>query len=332
MQIETDASTYIGMIPKRIENSNKGTYGKVLITAGCKGMSGAAFLSALAAYRTGAGLCKFLTAEENRSILQTLLPEAVFEAYDEKSDLEMTADANIKWADVIVLGPGLGTSGLSRRLLEETLKKIREQWTDSESIERKLPFLIIDADGLNILSLSDSIKKSLAEISGKIPVVITPHPMEMSRLSGKPVQDILETPEKTAADFSKDYGLITLLKGSSTVVSDKTGEYLFKNLRKSPALSKGGSGDVLSGTIAGIYTLLRASYRLNKTEKEGTLKPAYGYDDLAYKAVVLAALIHAEAGRKASEHFGVNGVLARDTADSLGTVIDELSADDFSIA
>lgn len=318
MTVTTDDSLFIKSIPKRLSDSNKGTYGKVLVTAGCKGMSGAAFLSALSAYRTGAGLVKFLTHIDNRNILQTLLPEAVFEGYDETSDLEDMFTQNVKWADVIVMGPGLGTSDLSRKIAEKTLEKIRELWVSTEIIEKKLPLLIVDADGLNIISGSDSLKKSLALISETIPVVITPHPMEMSRLSGKSISEILESPEDTAAAFSKSNGTITLLKGSSTVISKRTGEELFKNLKKSPALSKGGSGDVLSGAIAGIYTLFRAS-------QKSIMNRVSLHDDLAYKAAVTAVLVHAEAGRLASKQFGVNGVLARDTANTLGFILDEMS-------
>lgn len=309
MKVNTDTSSFFDRIPERIPDSNKGTYGKVLIVAGCKGMSGAAYLSALAAYRTGAGLVKFLTHEENRIVLQTLLPEAIFEGYDENASLSLLAERNVQWADVIVAGPGLGTSELSMEVLRATLKSVKAFWLNDEIIGKKVPLLILDADGLNILSKTPSIKEELSEISKKIPVIVTPHPMEMSRLSGKAVQEILEAPDKAASEFSKNHHMITIMKGSETIISDKTGENLFKNILKSPALSKGGSGDVLSGVIAGIYTLLRGEKR---------------NDSLAYEASVLAVLVHAEAGRYSAKLYGVNGVLARDTANSLGLVIDQI--------
>ncbi|OON87199.1 NAD(P)H-hydrate dehydratase [Oribacterium sp. C9] len=319
MTIQTDASPYINSIPSRLPDSNKGTYGKVLVLAGCKGMSGAAYLSALAAYRTGAGLVKFLTHEENRTILQTLLPEAVYEGYDEKTSLKDIALKNISWADVVIAGPGLGTSKLSEEILAETLTAIKDSWLDDETIRKKSPILILDADGLNILSRIPSIKEDLSEISEKVPVIVTPHPMEMSRLSGKTVQEILDAPDMAASEFSGNHHLITIMKGSETIISDRTGEQLFKNTLKSPALSKGGSGDVLSGAIAGIYTLLRAD-----TKKQDKLPGSKNNNDLSYDASVLSVIIHAKAGQYAAKQYGINGVLARDTANSLGFVIDQM--------
>ena len=353
MNIQTDPSPYINSIPLRLPDSNKGTYGKVLVLAGCKGMSGAAYLSALASYRTGAGLVKFLTHEDNRTILQTLLPEAVYEGYEESGDVNELAKRNVQWADVIIAGPGLGNSLLSQNVLRETLKSIKAFSLDDDLIKKKSPLLILDADGLNILSKSPSLKEELSEITERIPVIITPHPMEMSRLSGKSLQEILENPALTASEYSKSHKLITIMKGSETIVSDKTGEKLFKNTLKSPALSKGGSGDVLSGAIAGMYTLLRAeagnmgsrnkfncepSNRVDlssvPTDESGSyitdgsgyeISESVSFKDTAYNAAVLAVIFHAEAGVLAAKQYGINGVLARDTANSLGRIIDSLS-------
>ena len=326
MIIQTDASPYINSIPSRLPDSNKGTYGKVLVLAGCKGMSGAAYLSALAAYRTGAGLVKFLTHEDNRCILQTLLPEAVYEGYDEKTSVAEITERNVSWADVIVAGPGLGTSELSTEVLRETLKSVKALWHDDDIIGKKAPLLILDADGLNILSKTPSIVECLTEISDKIPVIVTPHPMEMSRLSGKAVQEILKKADTAASEFSKNHHLITIMKGSETIISDRTGEKLFKNSVKSPSLSKGGSGDVLSGAIAGIYTLLRADAKNALSNDEAKLLNAKNLHDLSYDAAVLSVIIHGEAGRYAVKQYGTNGVLARDTANSLGFIIDHLKA------
>ena len=101
-------------VPERKAYSNKGTFGRVLIAAGSKNMSGAAYLSALGAYRSGAGLVKILTVEENRAVLQTLLPEAIIASYTPeqllggREDFKEMIEEQMKWADVVVLGPGLG--------------------------------------------------------------------------------------------------------------------------------------------------------------------------------------------------------------------------------
>lgn len=311
---ETDTSKFYACIPKRLEDSHKGTYGKVLIVAGSKGMSGAAYLSALAAYRTGAGLVKFLTHEDNRLILQTLLPEAIFEAYNDETDLQEAAERNAAWADVLVLGPGLGTVDLSKDMVEEVLNAVSEIWDDKT--EEKHPLLIIDADGLNIISSMPHLKEKLKAVAGDVPTVITPHPMEMSRLAECELPDVVKKPEYYAETISKELGLITIMKGSHTLVCDASHEVMFQNPEASPALSKGGSGDVLSGAIAGVYALMRPSYSLDIA-----LDPM----ETAYRAAVTAVLLHAEAGRQAAGSFGINGVLARDTADRLGAVIDSLT-------
>ena len=310
---ETDISKFYACIPKRLEDSHKGTYGKVLIVAGSKGMSGAAYLSALAAYRTGAGLVKFLTHEDNRLILQTLLPEAIFEAYNDETDLQEAAERNAGWADILVLGPGMGTGDLSKDMVEEVLNAVSERWVDKA--EEKHPILIVDADGLNIISSMPHLKDKLKSVAKEIPVVITPHPMEMSRLADCEISEVVNNPEYYAETVSGEFGLITVMKGSQTLICDAQHEAMFKNMKVSPALSKGGSGDVLSGTIAGLYALMRPSVSL-----EIALNPM----EIAYRAAVAAVLIHAEAGREAAKTFGVNGVLARDIADKLGTVLDRI--------
>jgi len=332
--IETDASKYLYMIPDRLPDSNKGTYGRVLILAGSDGMSGAAYLSALAAYRTGAGLVKFLTHSNNRIILQTLLPEAVYEGYDASTDIKSLLERNVNWADIIVLGPGLGTSDLSVSVVAETFAAIHDIWPDTA--ERKQPLLIVDADGLNIVSRHPELKDKLNDIAGALPVIITPHPMEMSRLMDKKLDEVLAAPELTASSYSKLHNVITLLKGSQTVISLPFGEQMFKNVLKSPALSKGGSGDVLSGTIAGVYSIMRASGKSKSDtyinscmdnsyqdhiSESAFAKVGYHYY-IAYISTVIGMLIHSEAGREAARSKGVHGVLARDTAECLGRILD----------
>jgi NAD(P)H-hydrate epimerase len=129
-------------LPKRKNYSNKGTYGKVLVIAGSKGMSGACYFSAKAAYRMGAGLVKVMTASENRIILQSQLPEALMYTYEEAPFSYPVINEiidELNWADVIVIGPGIGISDNSKRLLEVVLSNV------------KVP-LILDADGINLLT------------------------------------------------------------------------------------------------------------------------------------------------------------------------------------
>lgn len=318
--MDTDKTTYLRKIPARRSDSNKGTYGKILVAAGSEGMCGAAYLAGLAAYRSGAGLVRILTPASNRLIVQSLLPEAIFTGYDTDSNVQVLSEANVSWADILVLGPGLGTEALSVTLVRELLQAIAAQCDASRSKwTRKFPLLLIDADGLNILSARPELMQLIDQIALQIPVVVTPHPMEMARLSAASLQEILQCPAHAAEALAEAHGTITVMKGSETIVLDADG-HAFQNLEASPALSKGGSGDVLSGAIAGVYAVLRADGidALNEASAE---EQRMRWRRMAFDATVTGVLLHAEAGRQAAEIHGTHGVLARETADMLGIVM-----------
>ncbi|MEE1378667.1 MAG: NAD(P)H-hydrate dehydratase [Oribacterium sp.] len=318
--MDTDKTTYLRMIPARRSDSNKGTYGKILVAAGSEGMCGAAYLAGLAAYRSGAGLVRILTPASNRLIVQSLLPEAIFTGYDSDSNFRVLSEANVSWADILVLGPGLGTEALSVTLVRELLQAIAAQCDAAQSKWlRKYPLLLIDADGLNILSARPELMQLVDQIALQIPVVVTPHPMEMARLSAASLQEILQCPAHAAEALAEAHGTITVMKGSETIVLDADG-HAFQNLEASPALSKGGSGDVLSGAIAGVYAVLRAD-RIDALNEVSPEEQRTRWRRMAFDAAVTGVLLHAEAGRQAADIHGTHGVLARETADMLGIVM-----------
>lgn len=351
--METDKMTYLRKIPARRSDSNKGTYGKILVAAGSEGMCGAAYLAGLAAYRCGAGLVRILTPQSNRLIVQSLLPEAIFTGYDSDSDFRILSEANVSWADIIVLGPGLGTEALSVTLVRELLQAIaaecdaetagntvsciireeaggdQENRSLSEQVAsdekeqatwlRKWPLLLIDADGLNILSARPELMQLVDHIASQIPVVVTPHPMEMARLSAASLQEILQCPAHAAEAWAEAHGTISVMKGSETIIMDADG-HAFQNPEASPALSKGGSGDVLSGAIAGVYAVLRAD-RIDALSEATAEEQCTLWRRMAFDAAVIGVLLHAEAGRRAASCHGTHGVLARETADMLGIVM-----------
>ena len=318
--METDKPTYLWKIPARRSDSNKGTYGKILVAAGSEGMCGAAYLAGLAAYRSGAGLVRILTPQSNRLIVQSLLPEAIFTGYDTDSNFRVLSEANVSWADIIVLGPGLGTEALSVTLVRELLQAIAAQCDAAPSKWlRKFPMLLIDADGLNILSARPELMQLVDHIAARIPVVVTPHPMEMARLSAASLQEILQCPAHAAEALAEAHGTITVMKGSETIVLDADG-HAFQNPEASPALSKGGSGDVLSGAIAGVYAVLRAD-RIDALNEATAEERRMLWRRMAFDATVTGVLLHAEAGRQAAKIHGTHGVLARETADILGIVM-----------
>ena len=155
------------LMPSRPERSCKGDFGRVLCVCGTVGMAGAAYLCAKAAYRIGAGLVEIFTHESNRTILQTLLPEAIISVWDDNYSSNQLL-SYIEKADCIVAGCGLGISPQSTRIICDLLHSIYTQKCA----------LVLDADALNIIS------KHPALIKYAKGAVITPHVKEMSRLIG----------------------------------------------------------------------------------------------------------------------------------------------------
>ena len=222
---------YRKMLPDRPEDSNKGTYGRLLVIAGSKGMAGAAYLNAHAAYMTGAGLVRVYTSSDNREILQTLLPEAIITTYEEYNKEELLS--LLTWADGVCIGSGLGMSRLSEKILKTVIEYV------------KVPCLI-DADGLNLLAENNNYLNQMAERR----FVITPHMKEMSRLTGTPVEELKADRIQILKDFISRYRITCVLKDSRTLIaSEENG--IRMNLTGNSAMAKAGSGDVLAGVISG---------------------------------------------------------------------------------
>ena len=222
---------YRKMLPDRPEDSNKGTYGRLLVIAGSKGMAGAAYLNAHAAYMTGAGLVRIYTSSDNREILQTLLPEAIITTYEEYNKEELLS--LLTWADGVCIGSGLGMSRLSEKILKTVIEYV------------KVPCLI-DADGLNLLAENNNYLNQMAERR----FVITPHMKEMSRLTGTPVEELKADRIQILKDFILRYRITCVLKDSRTLIASEE-KGIRMNLTGNSAMAKAGSGDVLAGVISG---------------------------------------------------------------------------------
>lgn len=219
------------LLPKRRPDSHKGSYGKVLMITGSRGMAGASYLSARAAYAVGAGLVQICTQEENRAVLQQLLPEAVLSCcrgYEEEKLERLLA-----WADVVCIGCGLGTDEQAERTLRYTLEHV------------KVP-CVVDADGLNLLSRNRELL-----LQAEAPLILTPHLKEMSRLTEKSVPQIKAERMNVLRDFTEKYSAVCVLKDSRTAAAQK-GKRTFLNLAGNSAMAKAGSGDVLAGVITGL--------------------------------------------------------------------------------
>jgi len=221
-----DASMIEDKVKVRDRYSHKGDFGRVLILAGAEGYSGAAYICATSAVRSGSGLVTLACEQQIRNMLSQRLTEAMTISFEEGLKLER----HISTSDAIAIGPGLGDRS-------ETLDLVRNVLENA-----KCP-VVIDADGLN------SLKYNLELLgSRKCEVVITPHPGEMARLSGYEIGYIEENRSEVAKEFALKHGVTVLLKGYNTIITD--GNELFYNPTGSSAMASGGMGDCLTGIIA----------------------------------------------------------------------------------
>lgn len=292
------------LFPTRPRRMNKGDAGRVLCVCGSydhtgASMCGAAYFSAAAAYKCGAGMVEIFTHRKNYEALASLVPEAIFTLYDtEKESHEDIANRlfpSIRKADSVVLGCGLGKGNLSCKLVRNTLEIAG------------CP-LVIDADGLNIIAESKELAALVKDRSAV--TVFTPHPGEMSRLTGKSIPEILSDAVGTAENFAKENKLICLLKDNKTVITD--GMHTFINQSGNAGMATAGMGDVLSGIIG---ALLARSALSDDISTENSALPSALY------RTATAAYIHGLAGDIAAEKFGEYSITASDAVNSLYKVI-----------
>ena len=265
------------VLPERPRDAHKGTFGTVVVLAGSLGFTGAAYLASTAAARTGAGLVRLLIADTIYPILaakctevmatpvQEVAPGAVgHAAYD-------TVLRHLATAEAGVIGPGLGRDRSTWRLVLDLVQHVT------------CP-LVLDADALNALGGAPRSKAKLGKNR-----VLTPHPGEMARLTGKTIEAIGADRVGTARKAAKEWGAVVVLKGARTVVAHPDGRSS-EDPHEVPALATGGTGDVLSGMIGGLI--------------------AQGSQP--YEAAVTGVYIHAAAGRRLSQRLGESGLLASD--------------------
>lgn len=218
----------IKLVPKRKIYGHKGNYGKLLIIAGSSKYSGAAYLTTKAAIKTGSGLVNLYTSKELKVSLESKLNEAIISNYDSDEELKKA----IEKSDVIAFGPGLGNTN-------ETLHKLKI------IINHFKGKLLIDADGINVLSNNLKLLDNSA-----CEIIITPHPGEMSRITGKSIDYINKNRIEVSKEFSSQHRVVVLLKGLYTSITG--GEEVFVNPTGNSAMASGGMGDTLSGIIASL--------------------------------------------------------------------------------
>ncbi len=278
-------------LPRRAHDGHKGTYGKVLVVAGSRGMSGGAVLCGRAALRSGAGIVQVASPADSQAVIAASYPGYTTFGIRQHADGTF-GDGTVEEvlelahaADVVALGPGLGratgTVAFTRRVLEEL---------------RETP-LVLDADGLFAVS------PFLDEFEGRpAAFVMTPHPTEFARLTGVPAPKTDREREDQAVAFAGRYGGVMLLKGAATLVAD--GTHLYRNTTGNPGMATGGSGDVLTGVIAALIAL------------------GLG----AFDAAVLGAWVHGRAGDLGAAVLGQTSLNATDVLDYLPAVFKELES------
>ncbi len=267
----SDEDTVKSYLPKRFADSNKGSYGRLLCVCGSDGMPGAARLAVSGALRTGVGLvCAASTPSVIAALSQGLSEPIYMQISDSDKDTDRLVEYSKKCSAVLI-GCGLGVG-------EEVTRRV------SRLVRECACPIILDADGINAICGNINI---LTEAKGGI--LLTPHPLEFSRLSGLSVEKICKSRLEVAEDFSRKYGCTLLLKGAGTIISHK-GERVCINTTGNSALSKGGSGDVLSGMIA--------SFAAQGAE--------------LYESAVVAAYLHGSAGDLLSRTYSEYGILPSD--------------------
>jgi NAD(P)H-hydrate epimerase len=318
--LKTEVADYdlvSGLLPERDFDSHKGTFGTALIVAGSINYTGAALLSGMAAYRSGAGLVTMAVPAPLHGVLAGHFPEAtwVLLPHDMGNISGGAAEALTKpleSASALLVGPGFGLEDKTKDFLEGLLagksnaKKQTSQigfvHADDNSSSAlgagtELPPMVVDADGLKLMSKISDWHKKLPALS-----VLTPHPGEMAILTNLPKDEIQNDRESIAAKYAKEWGHVVVLKGAFTVIAAPDGKMTVIPVA-SPALAHAGTGDVLAGLIVGLR--------------------AQGLD--AYSAAVAGAFIHAEAGLIAADDLGTTAsVLASDILNIIPDVMSEL--------
>ncbi len=228
-------------LQKRLPETHKGNTGHLLIIAGSTGKTGAAAMTAMSAMRSGAGLVSLGIPKSLNSVLESQILEVMTSPLPEAKGGRLNESSFDKIMNLIpgkkclAVGPGLGTASGTKNLVIRIIK------------ECGLP-IIIDADGLNNIIDNINMLKNL-----KPPVILTPHPGELSRLTGRPVSFIQNNRINCARNFAKKFKVHLVLKGAKTVIAHPDGK-VFINPTGNPGMASGGMGDVLTGIIAGFVT------------------------------------------------------------------------------
>jgi len=277
-------------LPPRPQDANKGMFGRVLMVAGSHGMSGAAVLCASAALRGGAGLVRLAVPEGILTIVAAANPCYTTAPLPQDEHGRLSAAALpellelVRGNNVAALGPGLGQSAELGDIIASILEKTATP-------------LVLDADALNVLvNRLDALRKHRG------PIILTPHPGEFARLLGSDITTVQANRQELAVDFARKHGVVVVLKGNGTVVTD--GRRVYVNTTGNPGMATGGTGDVLGGLIAALLGQ--------------KLEP--------FAAAQLGVYLHGRAGDLARERVGEASLIASDLLDYLPRAFEQHAA------
>lgn len=263
-------------LPKRKLDTHKGDFGRVLVVAGSKTMPGAALLTAKTCLKAGAGLVTLAVPSQVHSMVSAKVPEVMVHPLPDVDGV-ISEDAveyildKINNVDIIAIGPGLSQDNQAKSFVCKLVEEIN------------VP-MVIDADGINALADHLEILKDFS-----VPVVITPHPGEMARLLGVSIAEVQQNRLGIALRYAKRWGVTLLLKGLRTLVANPEG-MLYINSTGNPGMATAGSGDILTGIVAGFM--------------------AQGLK--SHHAAAAAAYLHGMAGDIAKMDMGENSLMAGD--------------------
>ena len=286
----SEPTLFTELFRPRVRDSNKGLYGHVLVIAGGRGTTGAAAMAGLGALRAGAGLATVASAESALASIASHAPEIMTEPLPETDSGAISASALSNSAlatilekkTVVALGPGMGRH-------PETVEFIRR-------IIRDLPLpMVADADGLNALEAKD--------LPGSGVRILTPHPGEMARLTNQTISQIQADRVSCARTFASEHQVYLVLKGNRSVIAAPDGR-VWINPTGSPAMATGGTGDVLTGMIAGLVAQFP-----HKLEA----------------ALLAAVYLHGRAGELGANELGEKALIATDLFDFLPEAMREVA-------
>jgi hydroxyethylthiazole kinase-like uncharacterized protein yjeF len=278
----TEVDDVLAMLPRRHREAHKGDCGKLFLLAGSPGFTGAATLATETALNMGVGLARLGIPKALNAIMEVKLTEGMTWVLEDQNLGILHPDAMpeikkaLKWADALALGPGISMQKPVGDLIELLLPKVT------------LP-TVIDADGLNQLGERRHLLNKLPEHC-----VLTPHPGEMSRLTGQRISEILDDPIQAARECAKKWKCVVVLKGAPSYVAHPEGN-VWINPTGNAGMASGGTGDVLTGMIGGLL--------------------AQGLSD--WEAAVCGVWLHGAAGDRAAESVGEMSLVASDLIDEI---------------